>query len=112
MQRGKRKERNGGLAGYVSNFTNYDDMKSDSANSNNPTRFNKPVTDASLRKLLLDPNINEAERMNAVKIRTEQIEQKAKMEEQKLRLMRPVGQSNFESIDQSMAVNDIYIDSI
>ena len=26
--------------------------------------------------------------------------------------MRPVGQSNFESIDQSMAVNDIYIDSI
>ena len=33
MQRGKRKERNPGAAGYASNFTNYEDMKSESANS-------------------------------------------------------------------------------
>ena len=74
MQRGKRKERNPGVAGYVSNFTNYEDMKSDSANSQPGRLLNKPVADAGLRKLLLDPSINEAERMNAVKIRTEQIE--------------------------------------
>jgi len=34
------------------------------------------------------------------------------MEEQRLRLIRPSGGSNFETIDQTMAVNDIYIDSI
>ncbi len=34
------------------------------------------------------------------------------MEEQKLRLNRPAGAIQFESIQQSIAVNDIYIDSI
>jgi hypothetical protein len=29
-----------------------------------------------------------------------------------LRLMMPSGGSNFQTIDQSIAVNDIYIDSI
>ena len=64
----------------MSNFTNYDDLKSDSAHSMH-YRNQKPVADASLRKLLADPLINETERMNAVKIRTEQIEKRAKMEE-------------------------------
>ena len=54
----------------MSNFTNYDDLKSDSAHSMH-YRNQKPVADASLRKLLADPLINETERMNAVKIRTE-----------------------------------------
>ena len=37
--------------------------------------------------------------MNAVRIRTEQIEHKAQMEEQKLRLNRPAGGIQFESIE-------------
>jgi len=82
----------------VSNFTNYDDMKSDSAMSY-MTRHNRPVGDVGLRKLLNDPNISETERMNAVRIRTEQIEHKAQMEEQKLRLNRPAGAIQFESIE-------------
>ena len=113
MQRNKRAElrpRHGG-AGYVSNFSNYDDMKSDSAQSY-MTRQSRPVADAGLRKLLNDPNISESERMNAIKIRTEIIEQRAKMEEEKLRLIQPTSGSNFETIDQTIAVNDIYIDSI
>ncbi len=65
-------------------------MKSDSTLSN-VNRYNRPVGDVGLRKLLNDPNITEQERMQAVKIRTEQIEKKAVMEEQKLRLNRPAG---------------------
>lgn len=76
----------------MSNFTNYDDLKSDSQQSQ-LNRNSKPVADANLRKLLADPKINENERMKAVKLRTEQIEQRAKMEEQKLRLMGPTSGS-------------------
>ena len=75
-------------------------------------RSNRPVADLGLRKLLNDPNINENDRMNAVRARTDQIELRAKMEEQKLRLNRGAGGENVESIDQTIAVNDIYIDSI
>ena len=57
----------------MSNFTNYDDLKSDSQKSQ-LNRNSKPVADANLRKLLADPKINENERMKAVKLRTEQIE--------------------------------------
>ena len=82
----------------MSNFTNYDDMKSESAQSY-MTRSNRPVADMGLRKLLADPKITETERINAVRIRTEQIEEKAKMEEQKLRLMRPAGGGAYDTID-------------
>ena len=58
----------------MSNFTNYDDLKSDSAASAVLNRNQKQVVDVNLRKLLEDPLINETERMNAVKMRTEQIE--------------------------------------
>ena len=53
-------------------------MKSESGLSALQTR---PVADASLRKLLNDPNLTENDRMNAVRMRTEQIEKKAAMEE-------------------------------
>ena len=75
-------------------------------------RSNRKVADRGLSKLLQDPSISENERMAAVKARTEQIEQKAQMEEQKLRLNKPSGGSYFQQIDQTIAVNDIYIDSI
>ena len=91
----KKKNHNGG---YVSNFTNYDDIKSDSGQSM-LGRSNKRVADLGLRKLLNDPFMNESERMNAVKIRTEQIENRAHMEEQKLRLMGPSGFGNLSTID-------------
>ena len=65
--------KNNAAGGYVSNFTNYDDLKSDSQKSQ-LNRNSKPVADASLRKLLADSKISETERMNAVKLRTEQIE--------------------------------------
>ena len=84
QQRSKRAEkgrpRNNHAGGYMSNFTNYDDMKSESAKSY-MTKSNRPVADVGLRKLLADPSISETERINAVKVRTEQIEQRAKMEE-------------------------------
>ena len=67
---GERKLRNQNTGGYVSNFTNYDDLKSDSAQSLQ-IRQAKPVNDHGLRKILADTNITETERMNAVKIRTE-----------------------------------------
>ena len=85
------KKRNENTGGYVSNFTNYDDMKSDSGQSMPHQRTHKTVADDNLRRLLADPMISETERMNAVKIRTEQIEKKAKMEEQRLRLLGPHG---------------------
>ena len=75
-------------------------------------RSNRKVADRGLSKLLQDPSISENERMAAVKARTEQIEQKAQMEEQKLRLNKPSGGSYYQQIDQTIAVNDIYIDSI
>ena len=77
----------------MSNFTNYDDLKSDSQQSQ-LNRNSKPVADANLRKLLADPKINENERMKAVKLRTEQIEQRAKMEEQKLKSKFPGEQTS------------------
>ena len=97
QQRQKRFEQdkisqNKNYGGYVSNFTNYDDLKSESGASI-LQRSHKPVADINLRKLLADPNINETERMYAVKLRTEQIEKRAKMEEQKLRLNGPAGGS-------------------
>ena len=57
----------------MSNFTNYDDLRSESgASVLNPTaNKQKQVADVNLRKLLEDPMISETERMNAVKIRTE-----------------------------------------
>lgn len=57
--------------------------------------------------------MSEPDRIEAVRLRTEQIERKAKMEEQKLRLIKP-GENGgeFNSIEQNIAVNDIYIDSI
>lgn len=63
---------------YASNFTNLEDMKSDGGLSALQTR---PVADASLRKLLSDPNMSENDRVNAVRMRTEQIEKKAAREE-------------------------------
>lgn len=76
QQRNRRLEqqKNKPVGGYVSNFTNYDDLKSDSAASAVLNRNQKQVVDVNLRKLLEDPLINETERMNAVKMRTEQIE--------------------------------------
>ena len=56
--------------------------------------------------------LSEAERMQAIRVRTDQIEAKAKMQEQKLRLIQGPGGSDLMSINQSIAVNDIYIDSI
>ena len=75
------KKRNENTGGYVSNFTNYDDIKSDSAQSMPHPRTHKTVADVNLRRLLADPMISE----------TEQIEKKAKMEEQRLRLLGPHG---------------------
>ena len=95
----------------MSNFTNYEDLRSESAKSY-MTRSTRPVADPGLRKLLADPKISETDRINAVRLRTEQIEQKAKMEEQKLRLMGTSDGNNTNLIEQSIAVNDIYIDSI
>lgn len=70
------------------------------------------MADLGLRKLLVDPAMSEAERMQAIRVRTDQIEAKAKMQEQKLRLIQGPGGSDLMSINQSIAVNDIYIDSI
>ena len=75
LQRNKRagnqKQRNH-AGGYVSNFTNYDDLKSESAQSYmTKSKSNRPVGDAGLRKLLADPAITDSERINAVKLRTE-----------------------------------------
>ena len=82
--------------GYVSNFTaGNDDFKSESGLSTN-MRSNRKVADRGLSKLLQDPSISENERMAAVKARTEQIEQKAQMEEQKLRLNKPSGGSYYQ----------------
>ena len=55
-------------------------MRSDDALSS-ITRQNRPVGDVGLRKMLNDPNISEHERMEAVMIRTQQIEKKAELEE-------------------------------
>jgi len=95
----------------VSNLSNFEDMKSESAKSY-MMRSNRAVADRGLRKLLADPNISESERITAVKMRTQQIEQRAQMEEQKLRLMGKSDANNYGMIEQSIAVNDIYIDSI
>ena len=54
------------------------------------------MADRGLNKLLEDPSITDKERMAAVKARTEQIEQKAQMEEQKLRLNKPSGGSYYQ----------------
>ena len=114
VQRNKRiesKNRNY-QGGYASQFSNYDEMKSNSMKSQH-SQSNRPVADAGLRKLLNDQNISETDRIEAVRLRTEQIEKKAKMEEQKLRLIKPgENGSEFDSIEQNIAVNDIYIDSI
>ena len=70
-------------------------MKSESGLSNK-VRSNRKVADRGLNKLLEDPSITDKERMAAVKARTEQIEQKAQMEEQKLRLNKPSGGSYYQ----------------
>ena len=49
--------------------------------------------------------------MQAIRMRADQIEQKAMMEEQKLRVMKTGGTTS-NAVDQSIAVNDVYIDSI
>lgn len=46
-------------------------------------------------------------------MRTDQIEKKAKMKEEKLRLIKPNEfSSDYDVIEQNIAVNDVYIDSI
>ena len=56
---------------------NFEDAYGSSGNE----KYKKQVTDASLSKILKDKNISEFDRMEAVRLRAEQIEQKALMEE-------------------------------
>ena len=78
-------------------------------------KSNKAVGDQNLRRLLNDPSMSESDRLSQIRIRTEQIEQRARMEEEKLRLIKPKDKkvpNDYNIIEQNLAVNDIYIDSI
>ena len=70
----------------------------------------KPVSDTVFSKILNDKNMNEFERMEAIRLRAEHIEEKAFMSEQKLR-NNSDGMS-ISDIAQNNAVNDVYMDSI
>jgi hypothetical protein len=61
-----------------------------------------------IQKYLNDPNLSEYERLEAVKRQAEQMEQKAKMEEDLIR----IGGSNGGQVEKTIAVNDMYIDAI
>ena len=70
----------------------------------------KNVSDTVFSKILNDKNMNEFERMEAIRLRAEHIEEKAFMSEQKLR-NNSDGMS-ISDIAQNNAVNDVYMDSI
>ena len=53
----------------------------------------RDVMDRGLRKVLQDPNLSEIDRLNAIRVRTDQIEQRALMQEQKIRLANQGGGS-------------------
>ena len=71
---------------------------------------NKPISDTVFSKILNDKNMNEFERMEAIRLRAVHIEEKAFMSEQKLR-NNSDGMS-ISDIAQNNAVNDVYMDSI
>ena len=70
----------------------------------------KPVLDTVFSKILNDKNMNEFERMEAIRLWAVHIEEKAFMSEQKLR--NNSDGISISDIAQNNAVNDVYMDSI
>ena len=58
-----------------------DEFSSDFGSQSIGARPGKPVADIGLRKLLADDTISEYDRITAIRLRTEKMEQKALMEE-------------------------------
>ena len=88
-----------------------DEFSSDFGSQSIGAKPGKPVADIGLRKLLADDTISEYDRITAIRLRTEKMEQKALMEEQKLRLVQQAGGPS-KNIDDNIAVNDVFLDSI
>jgi hypothetical protein len=56
-----------------------------------------------------NPQLTDVEKYNIVKIKTDQIEKKANLEEQMLNVM---GQNTGRNVEKTIEVNDMYIESI
>ena len=78
---------------------------------------NKRASDFNSNKVMIDQvlkdkNLNEYERMEAVKRRANQMEEKARMQEQLINIEKAGDMSYQESVEKTIAVNDMYIDAI
>lgn len=60
--------------------------------------------------MLKDPTLSELDKYNLIKIKTEQIEQKATEEEKMLNALSKI--SVDDGIERTIEVNDLYIESI
>ncbi|CDW86846.1 UNKNOWN [Stylonychia lemnae] len=62
-----------------------------------------------MERLLANPQLSDVEKYELVKIKTDQLEQKAHLEEKMLNVM---GQNTNRNVDKTIQVNDMYIESI
>ncbi len=69
----------------------------------------KKMNSNYINKYLHDPSLNDIQKMEAIKIKAEMLEQRARMDERLLRV--EAGNGRME-VEKTMAVNDMYIEAI
>eukprot|EP00347_Sterkiella_histriomuscorum_P010028 403338967 len=85
------------------------EFKSKRNNDNNSKPAMLQMAAQDIEKVMSNSQLTDMEKYNMVKIKTDQLEKKANLEEQ---MMNVLGQNTNRNVDRTIEVNDMYIESI